>query len=43
MVVWHRATTGHPEHRVRRGAGNQTAEARGGVGGRPPAQNDDEV
>ena len=29
MVVWHRATTGHPEHRLRRGAGNQTAEARG--------------
>ena len=27
--VWHRTTTGHPEHRLRRGAGNQTAEARG--------------
>ena len=34
MVVWHRATAGHPEHRLRRCAGNQTAQARGRVGGR---------
>jgi MFS family permease len=28
-VVRHRATAGYPEHRLRRGAGHQTAEARG--------------
>ena len=28
-VVRHQATAGYPEHRLRRGAGHQTAEARG--------------